>query len=365
MTQNNVNNERIKRKYLIFLKQAKGQNEASIDSVAAAINRFEEFTKYKDFKVFNINQAINFKTYLAKQKNAKTGNQLSIATLNGVTKHLKNFIEWLSQEMGYKSRIKYSDAEYFNLSEKEVRTAKAKHKKPMATIEQIKHVLKLMPSESPIQKRNRALIAFTLLTGARDSAIASLKIKHIDIEGQSVYQDAREVKTKFSKSFNTYFFPVGEDVQAIVKDWLHYLKNDLLFGNDDPIFPKTKIGQDHNNNFKSIGLLKENWSNATPIRKIFKEAFQLADLPSFNPHSFRNTLVKLGESLCSSPEEFKAWSQNLGHEGVLTTFYCYGEVQDYRQSELIRKLSQPKASMNSEMKATLLAMMKEVTLAES
>ena len=32
--------------------------------------------------------------------------------------HLKAFIEWLSQETGYKSRVNYSDAQYFNLSEK-------------------------------------------------------------------------------------------------------------------------------------------------------------------------------------------------------------------------------------------------------
>jgi len=43
-------------------------------------------------------------------------------------------------------------------------------------------------------------------------------------------------------------------------------------------------------------------------------------LPYFNPHSFRNTLVRLGQEICRSPEEFKSWSQNLGHEKVLTTF---------------------------------------------
>ena len=37
MRKYNANNERIKRKYLTFLKQAKGQNEASIDAVAKAI----------------------------------------------------------------------------------------------------------------------------------------------------------------------------------------------------------------------------------------------------------------------------------------------------------------------------------------
>src|ERR1700682_3869155 len=40
----------------------------------------------------------------------------------------------------------------------------------------------------------------------------------------------------------------------------------------------------------------------------------------FNPHSFGNTFVRPGQDLCKSPEAFKAWSQNLGHETVLTTF---------------------------------------------
>jgi integrase/recombinase XerD len=43
-----------------------------------------------------------------------------------------------------------------------------------------------------IEMRDRALVAFTILTGARDSAVASAKIKHIDIADQSFYQDARK-----------------------------------------------------------------------------------------------------------------------------------------------------------------------------
>jgi integrase/recombinase XerD len=64
-------------------------------------------------------------------------------------------------------------------------------------------------------------------------------------------------------------------------------------------------------------------------------------LPYFNPHSFRHTLVRLGETTCKSPEEFKAWSQNLGHAGVLTTFFSYGEVGNFRQGEIIRGLAKP------------------------
>lgn len=80
----------------------------------------------------------------------------------------------------------------------------------------------------------------------------------------------------------------------------------------------------------------------------FREAFVRAGLPYFNPHSFRNTLVQLGQDVCKSPEQFKAWSQNLGHEKVLTTFLNYGEVACLRQGEIIRGLATPQEAAQSD-----------------
>jgi hypothetical protein len=77
-------------------------------------------------------------------------------------------------------------------------------------------------------------------------------------------------------------------------------------------------------------------ANAHPVRAIFKEAFQRAGLPYFNPHSFRNTLVQLAYELKLNAEQFKAWSQNLGHEQCLTTFSSYGTLPPHRQAEIIR-----------------------------
>jgi hypothetical protein len=93
--------------------------------------------------------------------------------------------------------------------------------------------------------------------------------------------------------------------------------------------------------FGVAGLDRTHWSSASPIRGIFREAFLRAGLPYFNPHSFRNTLVRLGQDLCKSPEAFKAWSQNLGHEKVLTTFTSYGAVACERQSAILRCLATP------------------------
>ncbi len=320
-----------------------------MDAAAKAISRFEEHTIWKDFKAFHSKDAIEFKKYLARFQNARTGKGLSKATMNSTLRSLKAFFQWLAREPGYKSRINYSEAEYFNLSEKDARVATAKRRSRLPTMEQIKKVISSMPQETIIDRRNRALIAFTILTGARDSAIASFKLKHVEItsELECVYQDAREVRTKASKTFTTYFFPVDDEFRRIVLNWTGFLRTELLFGDDDPLFPKTALIRGEQHVFESIGVLREHWSNATPIRKIFKDAFEAAGLEYFNPHSFRKTLVRFGQVTCQTPEEFKAWSQNLGHEGVLTTFYSYGEVQEARQSEIFQKLKQPREKVST------------------
>jgi integrase len=338
MKTHNPQNERIKRAYFTYLIEAKGFSEPTLDTVAKALNRFETFTKFRDFKAFHIEQAKGFKTHLADQRSLRSSERLSKATLYATLNALKCFFIWLAGQPGYKSRISYSDAEYFNLSAKDTRVAKAHRDAPVPTLEQIRHVLRTMPASSEIERRDRALIAFTILTGARDGAIASLKLKHVDIGEGRVDQDARDVNTKFSKSFTTWFFPVGKDIRQIVVDWVNYLRQKKLWGLDDPLFAATKIVVGAARHFEASGLDRKHWSSAGPIRRIFKRAFAAAGLPYFNPHSFRNTLALLGGQVCRSPEEYKAWSQNLGHDNVLTTFSSYGDVAGHRQAEVIRGL---------------------------
>jgi integrase len=339
MKKHHPENERIKRKYFAFLKEAKRHSEPTIDVAAKALNRFEVYSKFRDFKTFHFEQAIAFKRHLAEQKGQRSGKKLSKATLHTTLNQLKRFFKWLSREPGYKSRIQYSDAEYFNLSDKDTRIATAKRHQKAPTMEQIKYVISTMPTETEIEKRNCALIAFTLLTGARDSAIASMKLKHVDLIAGCVNQDAREVQTKFSKTFTTYFFPVGEEIRKVVSEWVAFLRDEKLWGNDDPLFPATLIEVGASRQFEATGLDRKHWSTATPIRTIFRNAFTAAGLPYFNPHSFRNTLVRFGEQVCKTPEQFKAWSQNLGHEKVLTTFLSYGEVACQRQGEIIQGIA--------------------------
>jgi integrase len=348
MPTHSADNERVKHRYLLYLKEARRLSESSIDTAMAAIARFEAYTKHRDFRRFHIKQAVAFKRSLSEAVSARTGERLSSSTVLATLNALRAFFEWLAMQPGYRSRIAHPDAHYFALSERETRIAKTTLERPVPTVEQILRVLRHMPFETEIQLRNRALVAFTLLTGARDGAIATMKLKHVNIEQRKIVQDAREVRTKFAKSFESWFFPVGDEVHSIVDGWVSFLLYEKLFGSGDPVFPATLVGLNQDHHFRAEGLSRDHWSNATPIRLIFKQAFTAAGLPYANPHSFRKTLAQLGERLCHTPEEFKAWSQNLGHEQVLTTFSSYGHVRSDRQAELICGMGQRRPTKSSD-----------------
>jgi integrase len=312
MTNHNSVNERIKRQYFAYFADALGHSEQTIDAVAKAISRFEVYTRCKDFKRFHIEQAKAFKRDLAEQRGERSGEPLSKATLYATLTALKRFFVWLAGQPGYKSRIAYSDAEYFNLSAKETRIAKTTRSTRVPTLEQIRHVIQAMPATTEIERRDRALVAFAVLTGARDGAIASLKIRHIDIGEGKIYQDARDVRTKFSKSFVTTFFPVGDDIRAVVVDWVNYLRREKLWGLDDPLFPVTRVAAGADLRFVAAGLDRKHWRGASPIRQIFKEAFAATGLPYFNPHSFRKTLALLGVDFAKHPRSTRHGRRILG-----------------------------------------------------
>src|ERR1035437_8700014 len=150
-----------------------------------------------------------------------------------------------------------------------------------------------MPNGNAVERRDQALLALMPLTGMRDAAVIGLKLKHISIERAQVFQDPRELNTKFRKAIQTVFYPVGEDIAAIVRRWVQYLVLKELYGPNDPLFPKTAVRPDENRTFAICGLTREHWANAAAVRPIFRAAFARVDLPYVKPHSIRDTLTQL------------------------------------------------------------------------
>lgn len=336
MTKTNPANERIKREYFRYLKEARGRDDATIDGVAKALVRFEECTRAKDFRKFHREQAMAFKGKLAAANNVRTGERLSKATMLSTLRELKAFFFWLAHQAGFKSHIQYADADYFSMAEKDVAVARARHEKRVPTPDQIRHVLTNMSASTVLARRDRALVAFAAATGARVNALATFQLGHVDLQNGFVEQDARTVRTKFAKTFRTYFMPVVDGALEIVQAWVEERRQDHLCAAADPLFPATAMGLGEGGSFAPVGIALHGWTTTSPIRDIFRRVFAAAGLPYYNPHSFRDMLVRHAMALDMSPEQMKAWSQNLGHSDVLTTFTSYGSVPVHRQGSLIK-----------------------------
>lgn len=335
MAKRNKDNLRIKRKYLLWRKDAQGISEASLDKSAAAITLYDDWLGGKDFRAFHAERARSFKRHLARLRNERTGAPLSAATTNGTLRELKAFFYWMADQPSYKSKISRSDADYLTPDRKSENARRGTLWKPHPSPAQARHVIKTMSTGTVIERRNRALLAFLFLTASREGAAISLLLRNLDLKSGCVQFDGRYVDTKFGKSFSTGFYPFGEFAEVILEDWATELTQTHLFGATDPLFPKTKVAVGESHRFEAVGISREPWKSASSAAKIFKKAFSDAGLPPFSPHRVRDTMTELANDHCRTPEDFKAWSQNMGHDDVLTTFSSYGTVPPGRQMELM------------------------------
>jgi len=340
MSDVNPGNERLKRRYFHHMAEAKGLAEATIGHAARAVAAYERYTNWKPFSNFTSKDAIAFKKSLLADGGKRSAELSSRATIYTKLNHLMSFFKWLAEQPGLKTKVSLGDADYFHLSRRDGRLAQERPDKPAPTLEQIQTAIRHMPADTDVELRDRAVMAFLILTGARVRAVTTFKLKHVLPNRLGVRQDARDVATKGSKTFTTFFFPVGDDLRGNFLDYVEHLRVNLARGSDDPLFPSTR--QDvaaGKNSFEIVGLANDHWSTAEPVRSICRRAFERAGIVYFSPHSFRRTLALLAEERCRTPAELKAWSQNLGHDQLLTTLTSYGALPEARQAELVAGLT--------------------------
>ena len=148
MTKRTSDNLRIKRKYLVWLADAKGLSKASVDKAAATIARYEHFLAGKDFRAFHPERARAFKRHLANQRNERTGSPLSANTIGSILRDVMSFFQWLADQPGYKSRIARDDIAYLTPDRKSEQARRVSLWKPHPSLEQVHHVISAMPSAS-------------------------------------------------------------------------------------------------------------------------------------------------------------------------------------------------------------------------
>ncbi len=181
MPKHTSDNLRIKRKHLVWLKDAKGLSQSSIDKAAASIAIYDKWLKGKDYRAFHSERARAFKRHLQGLRNERTGAPLSAATINGVLRDVMKLFDWMADQPGYKSRISRADIAYLTPDRKSEQARRSTLWKPHPSPEQVDHLLSSMPVETVIQRRDRALIAFLFLTGSRAGAAITVQLRHVDL----------------------------------------------------------------------------------------------------------------------------------------------------------------------------------------
>ncbi|MDF1856501.1 tyrosine-type recombinase/integrase [Pseudooceanicola sp.] len=330
----NEKNERLKRRFLEYRKYARQLSDKSLDRELASLERFDVWNGRKDFGKFHIEWAMGFRTHLEQAKSA-SGKPLGKSTTRAILATLREFTLWLSQQDGFRSRIRAADADYFNLSRRDEAEARAAPTRPAPSVKQAKRALAMMPATTPREMRDKAVFALLCLTGIRVGALISLRIKHVNLDEKSVTQNPREVATKFGKSIDTFFAQGFPEAEAALVAWMAHLDDEALYGPDDPLFPATAIAPQSNTGFSAEGFERRPWKSTEPVRKIVNTAFAAANLDAFGPHAFRHMLARHAAKNCTSVAELVATSQNLGHTDVLTTLRSYGQISRERQRALI------------------------------
>ncbi|NSX57057.1 tyrosine-type recombinase/integrase, partial [Parasulfitobacter algicola] len=336
MRKYNAENERLKRRYEQYMREAKGQDEKSIDKVRAALVKFEESTKYRAFKSFHIEQARQFKVALSRAKTAR-GKPLSLTTTDATLRLVKGFFHWLAGQQGFKKVVTYADVEYFNNNRNDARAAHTQRLVQFPSTQAAYHAFQGMPERTELERRDKAIFAFLMITGARVGAVSSLRLKHINLVGGFVYQDGREVRTKGRKTITTWFFPMHPDYLAYFTDWMMFLSNDKMFGQEDALFPKPERRL-VNGKFTFDSLSRDIYANGAKVNEVFRDAFVKVQMYPYGAHSVRKTL---GHELSDRNLPLatqKAWSQNMGHENFTTTASSYLPVSHQQQGELIKGL---------------------------
>ncbi len=334
----NSANEKIKRRYFSWLRGAKGYSEQTVVAIERALHQFELFTEYKDFKTFCERQATGFKTWLDAQR--RNGRPLSNTTKYHTLRHLNAYFSWLATQPGFRSRISLDAVSFLSLDRRTVREVLSPRPHRFPSLEQVTGLVMSIKGISEIDRRDRALISFLLLTGMRYQAVCSLSLGCFDAKRLVVFQDPRRgVHTKGGKAITTWILRFNEDLVKCVVDWADYLSQKRQFGPSDPFFPRTAIRQvEDGYSFQACGVEPVFWSGGNSIREILKTRTNDAGLPYFQPHSFRHAACQLALKLSKSPEELKALSQNFGHEQVTTTLRSYGTLDQERVADLISSL---------------------------
>ena len=334
----NVGNEKIKWKFLGYLRKRNSYCEKTILKVEQALNFWDKFSANLDYKKFSEKMVLNFKEKLMMEvENYKKSPGNAVQKLN----FMYNFFQWLRRQPGYKSRIPIYIIEFFKPGRKLRLLAKSHSNMAYPSLSEVLKICDNIKINSVIDERNRVIIPIIVLSAIRIEALATLPICCFDPEKFMINMDpGRGVKTKFGKHIITYLMRFDDQLVKYVEDWYDRLK-DMGYSGMDPFIPAAAPKRQDGLCFAKSKELCRKFLRPARIRNIVEEASVEAGMGRVIPHSLRHLHVALARKIIIGKEEEKAISQNISHEKPITSFY-YGVLPKSEVEILISKINSRK-----------------------
>ena len=322
-------NERVVHDYQTYLNRYSAK---TADQHLAAIRGFEAATHHKDFSKLKTTDVDAYRRALI-DRSAQT---ISKSTAQHHASFLKTFLQWLCKQREGKG-LDGSLPDYIDLPTAQMARAREPAPRAVPTLDDVERLMDACPANSLLQRRNRAIIAASLLFGTRADTTASLRFGSINRQAKTVDQDGTQVRTKNGKSVITTWFPVSDLALRIIVEWMSELEA-LGIRSDDALFPPdTWLDNACRINQSSRSTI-EPWQTAASVRSAFIKSCAHAGLAYVNPHSIRHCLASLQEDYCRTAEERKAWSMNLSHSSTVTTENHYRKMTPQQARQVMGRL---------------------------
>lgn len=322
-------NERIIHAYQAYCGKYAVQTR---DAHLAAIRAFECHFGLKSFRKVKPDDADRFRQELARRGREDA----SRSTIRHQASQLALFFKWLVEQDGYR-QMNRSIPDYFELSRESAAKALQPADRPVPTMDMLLEVITAMPTQSLMQRRDRAIIAITCLFGTRANATASLHLGDLDEDLSKLRQDATRMRIKNSKSQVTVRFTVDEAFRAPLRVWGDEMRALGLRG-DDALFPPDKALENSRQFRLEARAPVAPWSTEEGVRRAFQRGCEAAGVDYINPHAVRHALAALGRSVCRSLTEEQAWSHNLGHADIQVTRSHYAKMTDVQRDKVFAAL---------------------------
>lgn len=329
-------NVELRRDWQVALEQARGLKLSTVVAKLAALRDFEAFTEGRSFLKLRRADVIGFKEQLLTAPSAVTGERLASSTIVHTLDHCRGFFRWLANRKEGR-HLDRETIECLSASRADKERARTVPPKPVPGKEEAEAAFAAMPTETLLERRNRAVFAMLLLAALRADAIASLILGSVDLEKRYVWQDSHIVRTKNAKSFRVVFYPFFPEAREVLEAWVTELRA-LGLSSSDALFPRdTELERIETGEHPGPGEYPV-WQGSTQVRAIVRSAFIAAGRPVYSPHVFRHMNARITASLARSIDEFIAASINLGHTRLETTVMHYGRPDDETRGRLIAGL---------------------------